>query len=251
MKTGITVHELKIEGYTEPVDISGYILDRYVYGFMIEGEALADIDGNSFLIGPGQFIIVPESKKIVIRHYDSCYGFMGSFSIDFLKDASYSVLRATRPLLQSFWFDDAVFMANLFRRMLTALEDKDLSFLKSAMDLILCQIRPDTKVAAIPEKFLQLVFDSKKAPASVSEYATELNVTPNYLNKTVKHHTHRTAIDWIEIARLNMAKQLLKDKSVPIGDVAGRVGVPDQSYFARFFKKKTGLTPSEFRTQSQ
>ena len=82
---------------------------------------------------------------------------------------------------------------------------------------------------------------------SVAQYASALGVTPNYLNKTVKHHTHRTAIDWIEIARLNLAKQLLRDPEVPIVDVAARTGLDDQSYFARFFKKKTGLTPSQFR----
>ena len=94
-----------------------------------------------------------------------------------------------------------------------------------------------------------MVFEGRNAQFSVSEYAAQLNVTPNYLNKTVKQHTHRTAIDWIEIARINMAKMLLKDPTVPVGDIAGRVGVPDQSYFARFFKKKTGFTPSEFRNQ--
>ena len=44
-----------------------------------------------------------------------------------------------------------------------------------------------------------------------------------------------------------MAKQLLKDPSVPIVEVASRVGLDDQSYFSRFFKKKTGLTPSQYR----
>lgn len=249
MKPTFSIHELKIEGYTEPVDISEYILDRFVYAFLVEGEALTCIDGMNYLIGAGQLIIVPESKKIVIKHYNSCNGFIGSFSINFLKDASYSVLRSPKPILQSFWFDDAVFMGNLLKRMLTAMEDKDYPFLQSAIDMILCQLRPSGKVAAIPEKFLQLVFEGHNAQYSVSEYATELNVTPNYLNKTVKQHTRRTAIDWIEIARINMAKILLKDPTVPIGDVAGRVGVPDQSYFARFFKKKTGFTPSEFRNQ--
>ena len=249
MKHSFSIHELKIEGYTEPLDISEYILDRYVYAFLSEGEALADIDGLNYLIGPGQFIIVPESKRILIKHYNNCYGFIGSFSISFLKDASYSILRTSKPHLQSFWFDDAVFLGHLFKRMLTAMEDKDYTFLQSAMDMILCQVRPGGKVAAIPEKFLQLVFEGRNAQFSVSEYAAQLNVTPNYLNKTVKQHTHRTAIDWIEIARLNMAKALLKDPTVPIGEIAGRVGVPDQSYFARFFKKKTGVTPSEFRNQ--
>ena len=64
----------------------------------------------------------------------------------------------------------------------------------------------------------------------------------------MKAHTHRTAIDWIELARLNIAKQLLRDQSVPVMEVALHVGMEDQSYFARFFKKKTGLTPSQFRS---
>lgn len=249
MKNKISIHELKVEGYSEPVDISEYILDRFAYGFLTEGEALADIDGMNYLMGPGQLIIVPESKKILLKHYNCSHGYIGSFSLSFLKDASYPVLRSPKPILQSFWFDDAVFMANLFKRMLTAMEDKDFTFMQSAIDMILCQVRPAGKVAAIPEKFLQLVFEGYNAQFSVSDYAAKLNVTPNYLNKTVKQHTHRTAIDWIEIARINMAKMLLKDPTVPIGEIAGRVGVPDQSYFARFFKKKTGITPSEFRNQ--
>jgi len=93
-----------------------------------------------------------------------------------------------------------------------------------------------------------MVFEKENAALSVSDYAQLLKVTPNYLNKTVKNHTHRTAIDWIEIARLNLAKQLLKDKNVAIIDVARLAGLDDQSYFSRFFKKKTGLTPSQYRS---
>ena len=247
MKRNISLHEFKIEGYTEPVDISPYILDRFVLAFLVEGEALVEIDGNNFLLGPGQIFLIPESKTIIVKHYNGFIGYAGTFSLDFLKDASYPVLRTQKPIIQSFWFDDAVFMANLLKRMLTAVEDKDYPFLQSALDLILCQMRQSDKVAAIPEKFLQLVFDNAKVPLPVSDYASMLGVTPNYLNKTVKMHTRRTAIDWIEIARLNMAKLLLKDRTVPIGDIAGRIGLPDQSYFARFFKKKTGQTPSQFR----
>ena len=238
-----------MEGYTEPVDMNDFLQDRVVFSFLTEGEALCEIDGNSYLLGAGQLFIVPEDKSIRVKYFNKFHGFAGTFSLDFLKDASYPVLRSGKPHLQSFWFDDAVFMGNLLRRMLTAVEDKDWGFLQSAMDLILCQIRAAGKVAAIPEKFLNMVFDAVRPPVGVAEYAVELGVTPNYLNKTVKQHTHRTAIDWIEIARINLAKQLLKDRSVPIGDVAGLVGLPDQSYFARFFKKKTGLTPSDFRNQ--
>jgi len=184
-----------------------------------------------------------------IYHFKDCCGVTGSFSMDFLKDASYPVLRSSLPIVQSFWFDDAVFMGALTNRMITAYEDKDKAFLQSAMDMILGQLRLGGHMAVVPEKFLQLVFDPNQAPLSVSEYADKLNVTANYLNKTVKAHTHRTAIDWIEIARLNLAKKLLKDPNIPIVDVAIRSGLDDQSYFSRFFKKKTGLTPSQFRSE--
>ena len=207
---------------------------HYSFCFLTGGEVLCDIDGKRILLGPGQFILVPENKEMFIHHFKDCKGVTGSFSLDFLKDASYAVLRSSLPIVQSFWFDDAVFMGALVNRMITAFSDKDRAFLQSAMDLILGQLRPGGHMAVVPERFLQLVFDPNQAPLSVSEYAERLNVT---------------AIDWIEIARLNLAKKLLKDPSIPIVDVAIRSGLEDQSYFSRFFKKKTGLTPSQFRSE--
>ena len=247
MKNKITVRELHVTGYTEPDQFRSLALPHYAYAFLLEGEVLVEIADKNWLVGPGQLILVPENQVISVKHFDGCRGVTGVFSLESLKDASYPVLRSGAPLLQSFWFDDAVFMGALFQRMLTAFQDRDKAFLQSAMDLVLSQIHPSGKVAVIPEQFLQQVFAKNQIPLSVSEYASQLQVTPNYLNKTVKHHTHRTAIDWIEIARLNLAKQLLKDRTIPVSEVAGRTGIPDQSYFSRFFKKKTGLTPSQYR----
>lgn len=246
MKPTLTIHPIKTEGYTEP-ERSQHRIQAFTFCFLMEGEALVEVDGKNILLGPGHFLLVPEDKEIILHFFKSCVGFDGMFTIDYLKDASYPVLRSQVPILQSFWFDDALFIGALMKRMCSAFEDKDRQFLQSGIDLILGQLRPGGKVAAVPEKFLQLVFDREKAPLSVSDYAQILEVTPNYLNKTVKTHTHRTAIDWIEIARLNLAKQLLKDRSLPIVEVAEKAGLEDQSYFSRFFKKKTGLTPSQYR----
>lgn len=246
MKNQFTLHELNEKGYTSfnPKPLKH---PAYVYCFLLDGEVLAEIDGKNILIGPGQFVLVPPEKSIDVKYFNACQGFDGSFTLEFVKDASYTVLRSGTLIQQSFWFEDAVFMGALFKRMLTAHGDKDRSFLQSAIDLILGQLRPGGKVAAVSERFLQLVFERDKVPLSVAEYAEILGVTPNYLNKTVKNRTRRTAIDWIEIARLNIAKKLLKDPTISIADISARTGLPDQSYFSRFFKKKTGQTPSEFR----
>lgn len=246
MKKLFSIKYYQIEGYAE-YNHKQYKLGRFSFSFLMEGEALLEVENKSFLLNPGQLLLVPGGKEIIVKHVSNAKGYDGSFSIDFLKDASYPILRSMDALLQSFWFDDAVFIAALLKRMLTAYEDKDKAFLQSGLDLILGQLRGGGHVAAIPEKFLQLVFERGKAPQNVADYAALLQVTPNYLNKTVKAHTHRTAIDWIEIARLNLAKTLLRDRTLSIAEIAEKTGLVDQSYFSRFFKKKTGLTPSEYR----
>lgn len=244
MNKPFSIHPI---GHQKPDPVKAYCFPVFSYAYLLTGEVLVSVEEKNILLTAGQFILIPENKSIIVKHYKDCSGFDGYFTLDFLKDASFPVLRTQEPILQSFWFDDAVFMGALLKRMMTAAADKDKTFLQSALDLILSQLRPGGQVAAIPEKFLQMVFEKGHETMSVSDYAQQLKVTPNYLNKTVKAHTHRTAIDWIEIARLNLAKQLLKDKSIPIVDVARLSGLDDQSYFSRFFKKKTGLTPSQFR----
>lgn len=246
MKHLFDIRVLNEEGYIT-FHHDSHLRPEYVFCFLVEGEVLVELDGNNILIGPGQFVLVPPKTRIEVKYFKDCKGYDGLFALDFVKDPSYPVLRSDALIQQSFWFEDAVFLAALFKRMNTAFEDKDRAFIQSALDLILCQLHPGGKVAAISERFLHLVFEKDSIPLSVAEYATQLGVTPNYLNKTVKNRTRRTAIDWIEIARLNIAKKLLKDPGVSISDIATRTGLPDQSYFSRFFKKKTGQTPSDYR----
>ena len=247
MKNNLTICPISSAGFVKARADEVYQFPVYCFAFLISGEILVEVDGKNILLGPGQLILTPENASIIIKHYNDCQGYEGYFSLSALKDASYPVLRSEKAILQSFWFEDAVFMGALFKRMLAANEDKDKSVLQCGIDMMLCQVRQGGKVAVVPEKFLQMVFERDKTPLSVSEYADILQVTANYLNKTVKNHTHRTAIDWIEIARLNMAKKLLKNRNTPISEIAEKTGLVDQSYFSRFFKKKTGMTPSQYR----
>ena len=59
--------------------------------------------------------------------------------------------------------------------------------------------------------------------------------------------TGRTILGEIQEVRMEMAKRLLRDETVPIGHIAGRCGWESDSYLKRFFKKRTGMTPREWR----
>ena len=72
-------------------------------------------------------------------------------------------------------------------------------------------------------------------------------MSPNHLNRAVKAETGRSASVWIDNARVSLARELLLDRSMSMSEIAERLGFSEASYFSRFFRKVTGVSPSEFR----
>ena len=86
---------------------------------------------------------------------------------------------------------------------------------------------------------------------SISYYADKIGISGNYLSRLVKNATGRSVGAWVDIARIQRAKRLLSETRLSVIDVASAVGLEDQSYFSRFFRKETGVTPSAFRKKMQ
>ncbi|MFD2554965.1 helix-turn-helix domain-containing protein [Sphingobacterium tabacisoli] len=85
---------------------------------------------------------------------------------------------------------------------------------------------------------------------SVSFYADKLNITPNYLNILSKRTLDVSASSLIQDRLVLEAKRLLKSSELSMKDIVYSLGFYDHANFAKFFKKKTGMTPSEFREGS-
>lgn len=100
---------------------------------------------------------------------------------------------------------------------------------------------------SISNKFKELLFAYIKTKHRVSDYASLLNVTPNHLNKVVKEITGKSPSKLIEEALIMEAKVLLYQTDLPVNEVASEIGIFDQSYFTRLFKKHEKQTPLQFR----
>ena len=96
------------------------------------------------------------------------------------------------------------------------------------------------------EQFIKLVSEYHIQHRNVGFYADKLCLTPKYLSKLIKTATGRSAPDWIAYVILE-AKNLLKYSNVTIKEVVYRLNFPNQSVFYKFFKARTGMTPSEYR----
>lgn len=99
----------------------------------------------------------------------------------------------------------------------------------------------------LTSKFKELIHTHIKTHHQVNYYASLLNVTPNHLNKSVKSATGQTATNWIDQTILLEAKYLLFQTTLSVSEIALQVGHEDHSYFSRFFKKKEGISPIQYR----
>lgn len=243
------IRKEKREGFFDVSDVPETILPFFAFVYLLEGEVLVEVEGQPYLCQAGQVLMIPRNVPFKVLHFNENLSYECGFSILSLKDVSYDCLHTPHPLHQSFWFDDAVFTASLLEIILNAWQRKDNVLLVSALDLFLCRLKVQDGLPGnnTVNQFLEKVFDRSRKPSKVADYADELCITPNYLNRLVRNQTGHSAMDWIEISRLNLAKSLLKQGDMQIAEIAVAVGIDDQSYFTRFFKKSEGYTPSQYR----
>jgi AraC-like DNA-binding protein len=175
-------------------------------------------------------------------------GYTGGFAPSILSDTK-SLRFLSEPLHQGFWFDEGAFMGELFNMLANACDKGDRVFVEKGVDLLLSRIKPgqETALPAAVSRFLEAVFDPERSCGTLASYAAETGISENYLSRLAKKATGRSVGAWIDIVRIQRAKRLLSDTRLPIIDIASAIGVEDQSYFSRLFKKETGLTPSAFR----
>ena len=85
---------------------------------------------------------------------------------------------------------------------------------------------------------------------TVAYFADRLNLSPGYFGELVKTSTGTTAKDMIAERLVNAARELLNDLSLSVTQVGDMLGFDYPQHFVRFFKRRTGRTPKEYRTPS-
>ena len=100
-------------------------------------------------------------------------------------------------------------------------------------------------------EFVQLVNQQAHAWHTIEPYASRLCITPRYLSTVVKQVSGKTAKQWIDEALVTRIKIDLKHTDKPIARIADEMNFPNPSFFVKFFKRMTGVTPSHFRRKPQ
>lgn len=108
-------------------------------------------------------------------------------------------------------------------------------------------ILKNSRKESITMKFLQLVSINFMKEKELKFYADKLLISSKYLSNTVREITNQPPSKFITEALLNNAKILLLNSDNSIKEISNELDFSDQYAFGKFFKKHTGLSPSNFK----
>ncbi|CAM3655004.1 helix-turn-helix domain-containing protein [Sphingobacterium prati] len=82
---------------------------------------------------------------------------------------------------------------------------------------------------------------------SVTYFADQFNLSTNYFGDLIKKETGKTALEYIHLKVMDLAKQKIIGENKTINEIAYELGFKYPAHFTRAFKKSTGVSPSEYR----
>jgi transcriptional regulator GlxA family with amidase domain len=98
------------------------------------------------------------------------------------------------------------------------------------------------------EDWLTAHSTASDALRQVTEHA---NIPERTLKRRFRAATGMTLIEYLQNLRVEKAKRLLEDSDIPIDEISAAAGYEDASFFRRLFKRRMGLTPSQYRKMFQ
>ena len=96
------------------------------------------------------------------------------------------------------------------------------------------------------DRFIQLVNQHCREEHKISYYADRMCLTERYLGTVVRQTSGTTAKDWIDRALITQAKVLLRHSNHSVLQISEELNFPNPAFFSKYFKRLTGITPSEF-----
>jgi YesN/AraC family two-component response regulator len=96
-------------------------------------------------------------------------------------------------------------------------------------------------------KSLEYIDSNLHYRITLDDLGRETGKNPSYLCVQFKNDVGVSVTEYINRAKINAAKQLLRDENAPVSEIAATLSFCSQSYFAKVFKQYTGETPKDYR----
>lgn len=111
--------------------------------------------------------------------------------------------------------------------------------------------RASSRREEVLRQFIALVWKHSKQQRTLGFYADQLHLAPHYLGDMIKALSGQTVKQWVNRAVVQEVKLRLRYTHKSFAEIADELNFPNPSFFAKFFKRETCFTPTEYRQRWQ
>lgn len=111
--------------------------------------------------------------------------------------------------------------------------------------------RPQSRAEGYLRRFIDLLGTHFRTERSVGFYARELCVTPKYLTTLIRSASGKSVSEWIDLYVIMEAKSQLRYSDRSIQEIAYLLNFANQSFFGSYFRRLTGMSPTQFRNSAE
>lgn len=113
------------------------------------------------------------------------------------------------------------------------------------------RINPVSHQEDILTRFIDLVNEYAVKERKIPFYADKLCLTPHYLSFLIRRTSGQTVMNWINRAVIQETQIQLLHSNLRISEIADRLNFPNASFFCKYFRRLTGMSPQEYRLMNQ
>ncbi|MFN6379092.1 MAG: helix-turn-helix domain-containing protein [Flavobacteriales bacterium] len=213
-------------------------------------------DSSFSLTKPGQ-IVSDDLISSNIRGYHLYFdqAFVLACSKELLHITLFQPLDIAYNQITPLHFKEIKFLLEKIERLY--IDESDNSLLKSYITTLLFELdsiirkngthQSELPISQVAQRYRQMISLQPNIKLSIAYYAEILNTTARSLNREVKNVYGKTPLELKTDSIITNAHVMLADRKMSVTEIALSLGFEDMAYFSRFFKKRTGKTPSEMR----
>ena len=269
------IHMLTMDAtLLDRMELSPTYASSFVFAWVEDGKAIYYVNSQPIEVGTGDVLIFSPRMLVGINSYTSSFKvLLCKASIELTenilthtansKRLSDHFIANTLPFLSTSNTSEGSLIQDTFQMMKKIdlldmpseeLQEMKTSLLKMLIILVSNQLDSIEKANAcshkeiIYGKFLALVSKNYHEHHSTKYYAEALHITPVYLARIVKQYAEKTVKEFILNLLYRDAEELLRHSDWEVSQIASHLGFMDIGTFSKFFKSRSGCSPSSFRS---
>lgn len=121
----------------------------------------------------------------------------------------------------------------------------------TSFEIISANMIGDRKMSPMVRRCIKYIVENYSKPITLDGLADLFERNPSYISYIFRQETGLKLFDYIAKVRVERAKELLRNSSLTINEIALQIGFEEYRSFVRVFKRETGLTPNEFMKTSK